>query len=132
LKRASKSESGAKPFEQSSAHFPYFQEFELRFLMTTYIQHSQILREQKEILKLAGRAHGNVEKLAKFGAPSASAPLSNVCGDGGSRAANLTASAELLFCGQVTRDFVSSKRQAMTAPLNTNNCRLHREGSHAD
>lgn len=146
-----------EPLQQGSDHLLNFKKFIFRFFVLARVQHLQVLCEEQEVLKFAGRAHGDVEKLTKFDASSASAAFCNVCRDRRSRTANLAAESKAFIRGERARQFICTKSQYVApapnlkssevlhsslAPysyslpgnylqLKTNNCQLVSEVHHA-
>jgi hypothetical protein len=150
--------SGPESLEQSRQHFLYFEKLALGFLVSAGLEHFKIAREQKKILKFAGRPHRNIEELSKLGTTSTAAPFGDVCGDGTGRAPDLAAQTKAFVRRKFAGEFVRLKGQSMTpAPnfqfaevlhdltslsyfhlpsnylqLTTNDCQLCDEGSCAD
>jgi hypothetical protein len=148
--------SGPETLEQSREHFLYFEKFAFGFLVSAGFEQSEIAGEEKKVLKLAGRSHGDIQELSKLGAPFSATPFRNVCWYGTGRATDLAAEAKSLIRWEFTREFIRLESQFMTpAPnlqlaeilhvltplgyfepqlnylqLTTNNCQLFGEASH--
>jgi hypothetical protein len=90
MKSCQQSAVSIQLLEKGCEHSLYFSNICGQSLVVGAADETQVVREQKVVFKLAGRTHRDLKEPTELHVASPPAPLGDVGGNGGARAASLT------------------------------------------
>lgn len=113
-----KPDSSTETLQQAREHSLDLEQFSFGFAMFSCVQHVQVARQLQEVFQFAGRAHGNVEELAKLSPATAATTFGDICGNRARCSTNLTLDTKSLVGWQLAGHDVYPKHELMTPTPN--------------